>query len=412
MTNLEKFLAATEELESPTSFLEHAFYFAVSAALERRVFFGSASRPTFLNQYVLFVGPPAVGKGVAMREASRLLSKFPLVVYNSGNPEVVIDPNTNTPRQLFYRLPDAITFEQLIHELAGATTVFKPPQDADAAVTHASAYFLLEELSSLMRIGKAEDAARLLLNLYDCEPFTYATKKNGRAVLQHGCLNVIAGTVDTFLFNAEKSGILSEGILSRATVVYETRPRKANFFSHSMTPEQEKLIEDIQKHLAGLSQLYGAVKPSAEAAEWLTSFWQLETQRLQLYISPTVANYVSRRKIQGIKLAAAIHFADNFTMEIPLDAFKNAFLRLQQLEQGIVSLANKTGKNELFDLQDRFVTWIKNSADGQPHTEAIKYLMPHMDYNAMDGFFVKVQEAGLIIQTTDQNGNAVWKTAQ
>jgi hypothetical protein len=404
MTNYEKFQIVTEELESPDSYLYHAFHFAVSSALERRVFFGHPARPTYLNQYLLFVGPPAIGKGVAMREALRLLEHFPLTTLTG---DIILDPYTQKPRKLFYRLPDSTTFEQLVAELACSTVIFQPAGQADA-VSHASAYFLLEELSSIMRIGKSEDLCRLLLNLYDCQPFTYATKRSGRAVLEKGCLNFCAGTVEGFLTDAEKSGILAEGMLSRSIVVCESKARRHNFFSHTMNGDQEALLLDLQKHLWQLSRLHGPVGITEEAIEWLTSWWPTEAARIAAFDNDAVGQYFGRRKMHLIKLAAAIHFADSFDMTLTLPAFQRAADELRLLEPNVIQLAIRSGKNEVYQVQAKFYKWLQKEPAGRSLTEVLKWLQPHLAYQDSSNMLMQAQASG-DIEIIESNDGQIYR---
>jgi len=115
MTNFLKWKSLTSALESPDLFLDLSWYWAVATALERRVFYGDLSRPQFCNMFLLLVGPPAVGKGTAMREATKLLHAFPFVDDKGIGRK---DPITLEDEKLFRNLPDTLTFEKLIEIFA------------------------------------------------------------------------------------------------------------------------------------------------------------------------------------------------------------------------------------------------------------------------------------------------------
>ena len=143
MTNFLKWKSLTSALESPEIFLDLAWYWAVSTALERRVYFGDLSRPHFCNMFLLFVGPPAVGKGTSMREATKLLHVFNYTDERAPSEKIHLPPK----EKLFKLLPDNLTFEKLIDILAKspARAFITGPQ---TAASYTAYHFALEELSS------------------------------------------------------------------------------------------------------------------------------------------------------------------------------------------------------------------------------------------------------------------------
>lgn len=378
MTNHEKWQHLTKDLEAPQRFLDFAFYFAISAALERRVFFGDPARALYCNQYIMLVGPPGLGKGVSMREANHLLKKHDFRLPDNSP---IIDRNTKQPRKLFYQLPSAVTFEKLAFDFADATV---PYLRADGSIyAHASGYFLLEELSSLFRKNKSEDVARFLLNLYDNEPFDYKTRHHGTAEIKNGCLNLLTGFTHDFLRSAEENGLLGEGLFSRSLLVVEERPRQIKFHYSDLTADQLQCQTDLQNHLKSLSRIYGRIKESAETHEWLEEWWAEEFEHLLAFGDDKLMKFFSRRKVQMMKLAAAIHFSETAEeFEIPLAIYQQAAALIRDAEPGVIKISRRTGRNPQYSIQERILSWLK--VKPRQYHEVVKRFAHEVDINQLN----------------------------
>lgn len=379
MTNYQHFQCLTDGVNSPVNFLEAAWYFAVTTALERRVWFGDEQRALRTNQFILLVGPPAIGKGLALREAKRLLSRYPLT---DDRNQPIIDPLTHKERPRFYQLPDASSYEQLCHEVAESklTSSIKVDGIKIGEETHCSTYFCLEELSSLLRLKKSEDIARLLLNMYDGEPYKYKVlRTGGSAFLDNGCMNFLAGTTPDFLRNAEEQQMIGEGLASRFMMVVAHKPRYIRFGLPPMTDAQRKSQEHLQKWLYSLSFVRGEAKTTPDVDAWLQDWWAKEAEHLlQNYEDEKLANYFSRRQVQVIKLAIARHFGEHRTMTLTIDDFEFASNFVRALEMPIVNIAKVAGRNSLYSIQERFYRWLCKHP-GQTINEIMEKLSPDLE---------------------------------
>jgi len=366
MTNLEKWRVVTSQLETPDNFVDLAWYAAVLTALERRVFYGDLDRPHFINGFFLFVGKPSLGKGTIMREAAKLISKGLAPKNEAGGYEK--DPITGERRRLFQQMPDTVTFEQLISVIAKSTKTLKYGQPPDEkAYAHASVYFHLEELSSLLKPNKSEDVGRFLLTMYDCAPYTYSTKHHGTFVLKQPCLNFMAGTQVDYIRKAEQTGLLGEGLFSRFIICYEKTERQAVFEFGNLTDEQKQFKDELALWLANLSSLFGPLQyADSSVSSAMQKWWEDEKQYLNAFGDSKLANYFARRKDHVKRLAAAIHFSDSMDMIIPISAFRKAADLCRKVESTVIQLAALTGRNALFPLQERILAFIEVS----PRTNA------------------------------------------
>lgn len=398
MTNTEKWNFLTQDLEAPQVFLDAAWWFTISAALERRVFFGDIARPLFCNNYIFVVGPPGIGKGTSQREASQLIGKHELLLPDGTH---VLDKERR-PRGLFHKLPDTTTFEALVWDMASCTKgILKP----DGAVySHASAYFMLEELSSLFRKNKSEDVSRLLLNLYDCVEYEYRTKTKDTARIRNGCLNLLAGTTIDFIRTAESAGLLGEGLFSRALIVFADQPRKIQFNYSNLTPEQKQAQKELQEYVKSLSTLYGQIIVPPEVIEWQESWWEKEYARIRGYEDEKLLNFFSRRKLQVYKLTAALHYAESRDMEIPLATWIRAADVCKVYEQNVIRIARRTGKNQTYSVQEQCIRFIAQQP--RTHAEVVNFLAPQLEFMAIMNLLETLKAGNKI-----KEENALWKVA-
>lgn len=401
MTNFDKWKALTAQLEAPDLWLDMTWLFTVAASLERRVWFGDYDRGFFCNIFLALVGPPGKGKGTCMRESNKLLGKYGM---EDPNGNAIIDPVTAEPRRLFYSLGDTITFEKLILNLANVITPFRV---SDTHVyAHSSAYFALEELSSLMRPKKAEDVSRFLHNMYDCVPYKYDTVGRGQTIITNGCLNLIAGTQIDFLRRAEQEGMLTQGLFSRMIFAYADKRRQTVYDYGDLTPLQKQYQADLQEWLLGNSKLYGRIKTTPEIDEWNKNWWNEEAKYIDQYDDSKLAEFFSRRKDVHKKLAAAAHFGESRSMTIPLETYKKSADLCRTLESGVIKIAQRTGRNSAFPIAERLFAFIKQRP--RENHEIIRFLESEMDYLEIMNTLLMLEAGGRIMKAN--NEGTVWKT--
>lgn len=390
MTNYQHWQNFTAELESPDIFLDLSLYWAVGTALERRIHYGATGRKHFCNPFTLLVGPPAVGKGTAMRAATSLLEAY---YFEDENGRRRKDPITMQDELLFLRLPDTLTFERMI-ELIYKTpdrVIITGPKTAEGGKGF---YFSLEELSSLLKKNKTEDVGRFLINGYDGEAFRYSTRHHGDFTIKNYNIAFIAGTQVDFIRKLEAEGLAGEGLLSRFLIAYAREPRKRIFDYPPLTDDQKASQKHLREWIKNLAKLRGTISQSPEVAEWTQSWYEQEAQHLSQYADGKLSNYFARRKDQVKRLAAAIHFLESIDLSIPIAAFQEAARFLRLLESSVIRLVNQTGRNALYPIAERLVSDIKAAGvNGRTRAMVMGFLLPEMDFQEAEKTLQMLTEA-------------------
>ena len=399
MSNLDNWNLICSRLPSPQSYIDFGLYSMISAALQRRVWFYDPVMPVYPNQYIVFVGPPAIGKGLVLTKVEQLLRH-----HRYTRAGIV---KTNTGDELPYLFPmgaDSITFEQLLARLADSARKHILPAPENYYM-HTSFGFILQELSSLFK-QKTEDVVKFLIKAYDCDQYDYETKTQRKDRIRKLCLNFLAATQLDFLKDAHRSGIFGQGFGSRTTFIFETKRRFDSFhISYEITAEEKKAHDDLLAWLLQLSKLYGQISYSEETKQWLEDWYVNTHVAREEKAHEKLKDYLGRKKVILLKLAAAIHFSENLTMTIPLTTFQRSIELLDNVEKNMEAGLAITGKNELHVYARRMLNYIKERKE-VPKQDIILGFAADLDVDKIE-LCIRELEIGYGLRTRVKEGR-IW----
>ena len=155
--------------------------------------------------------------------------------------------------------------------------------------------------------------------------------------------------------------LLTEGIASRTMFIHETKNRFSTLLIPRFEPEQLRAKLDLLTRIKQLAlpSLYGQVTMTQEAEEYLTAWWKDEDSgKSRANRSIKLAPYYARKQLHVLKLAMAMHFSDNDTMEIGIETFKRAIYELAQIEATMhlaITLDNKNPQSSLARKMARYL---------------------------------------------------------
>lgn len=349
MTNYDKWARFTSNATSPQSWIDFGFYFLIGAALQRRVWLfgeGDDGGELYPNLYMVFVGRPGLGKGLITRPIARMMRHHKL------ENAVPLKTNIGTERpSLFPMGADSQTFEELMDDLAESIRrVLKPD---GRQYIHTSFCYVLEELDSLFK-RKTQDVCSFLKNAYDCGPYEYKTKHQGKFILRALCLSLLAGTQPDFFKDAQKTGLFGEGFFGRTLWIFEEQQRFSRFHNTTLDDEQKECEKELLSWIKRLSLVYGAVSYSEETASFLEDWIQVHDRRA-LTAHPRMREYLGRKKVIMLKLALAIHFSEEISFTLSLDTIKKALTMLEQIEPNLEAGLGCTGTNPMSAYFTRFI---------------------------------------------------------
>jgi len=306
VTNLERWRLMLKDKESPDSFINWGFHFLIASALQRRVWWGEEPA-VYPNIYVFLVAEPGIGKGMVLgpvkellafhklketeKSATQIYDAFCAKLFNktnanlSGEPhglEGVITPDKSKQSDdstlLFPLGANSTTYEQLVYDMARSTRIVQYNQTQPDGTskkrfyTHNTMSFVVPELASLIKT-RTENIVNFLHDTYDCvDPYEYRTKNMGKDNITKSCLNFIAGTTPHYMASAFDDKMLNEGMSARSFFIYAFSNRHFKFNVNSISEEQVRAKAELLVWLKQLSKLYGRVKFTGEAFEFI-QFW-------------------------------------------------------------------------------------------------------------------------------------------
>jgi hypothetical protein len=307
---------------SPESYITASWLFTIAACLQRRVWINSG-KIVFPNQYVWFIADPGVGKDIVkdVRETLGFYDKHGKpVAQTSGTPQYMYPISaTSTSREKFMdvlaRHPQFVASVQ-------------PPY------THASAAFILAELTSIFK-HQAQETMTFLLEGWDCSS-RYVDDKigAGERCITNLCVNIIGGTQPDTFSDIRGAKVIGSGFLRRSIMIYESVPRSRMFLIPPHTDDQLRSRMEFLKHTLKLSRLYGPVTLSPETLAYCTEWFSNESKWITNK-SPFLKDYYQSKQVHLMKVAMAYHFSESLEMEIQLPSMLAAMEFLKLVERNM-----------------------------------------------------------------------------
>lgn len=331
-TNLERWRYFLKDVESPDLFINWTFYATVSAALERRVCFKrwphiDFGRPLFANLYIIFIGPPGVGKSTAAAwsvDMFRTFGGFDNLENLSKRPINVAPSSTSLEGLYRFMVENARTMK--LQE----DWITKSGDPKKYCISSPIAFFAVDELATLFR-EQTDDVVNFLSQGFDCGDFHRQTKTQGVDFIKNMSVMLLGCATPDWVKTVSRNGLLKQGFAARTIFVWGGKKRHL-CATPEYTPEQMTHFRVIKEHIGKLLKLYGPVEPTPEAQAWINEWYTSGGEELPEGKNKILIDYYARRRAHLIKLAMVMHFADSLTLEITVEDCKRALALLEATE--------------------------------------------------------------------------------
>jgi hypothetical protein len=354
----------------------------ISAALQRRVWFGTENNALFPGSFfVVLVGGPGIGKSrIATWCGEPILRSFitGYVEGRDGKPKPV------------YKLPfsaDCTTFESMIEYLAKATRNFIYQSKTDPkprTYGHNTLCVLLaKEMASLFR-KNMDDISTLFRICYDAEHFHYATRTKGDFEIRNVCMSFLGCINFTDLKKIVRSGLVDNGFISRLIFVVEDFSRSNEPF-FEITEEKKKLFDEIREWIKQITEVKGELSYSSEARvfydRWYRTKFSREKERREFRFNKEAVldEYYARKDLHVQKLAVAIHFCKSISMVIEEDDLREALRELEKIELNMHKALMTGGSNELAVITQDILKFLGRKSEGASLNEILIELWSNAD---------------------------------
>lgn len=369
MTHLEHWQYYNKDIPTPAPWIDWGYYFIISAALQRRVWFSGGPWALYPNIYLTLVGPPGVGKGMILKPVKEVLTHYKLdplrkalkaakdiKMMESVDAQEFTDtivgsivdgtagfakkkPEEKEEKLLFPIAADATSYEALVRSMAKCTQWSDYKEQMPDGNTrlrkyfHCSMFFALEEISSLFE-KHAQKIQDFLLVAYDCgDKYRRETITRDVEIIKRPCLSFIGGTVPDFVKEVFDNRLLSSGFASRTFFLWGEESRFKKLLIPAPDSSQMASLDLILKHVKAISELYGALSFAPGVFEKLESWW--ETEDTTVNKNPRLQYYYSRKNIHTLKLAIIMHFCDKTNMVIDEEDANKAIAVLAKAEENM-----------------------------------------------------------------------------
>lgn len=405
MTNLAKWQHYTSRLTAPNIYIDMGFYALISQSLQRRVWYGGSedneAGKLYPNMYIVFVGPPAVGKSTVITRVRDLLQFHK---YEKGVPIKTSIGEEKPP--LFCLGADSLTFEELLDDIGRSKRIMLTADKK--TYFHCSYGFCIEELDSLLT-KKAEQVMRFLKNGFDCDQYERRTKHQGVVLLRRLCVNLLAGTQGDFFREAAETGLFGQGFASRSLWIFQNRPRGHAFHLGEIDEAQLVSKKDLQIWLLHLSQLYGKITYSTECAHWLEDWHAREIAPALDNATGRMAEWYGRKKVNMQKIAAAMHFGESLDLEMQQPTFERAIHVVNEIEKSLSNGFSAAGRNVLHASTQRIQSYIRSRATGASRQSIILDFSGDLTMAEIDVCLQELKEGHNLREFNDGNGKPIYK---
>lgn len=305
---IDSFLEYTEILPSPPLMRKWAAISFVAAAMERKIWVRTYGSNLYPHLYVLLVGPPGVGKGVALGAGEDIVREVT---------ELQVGPTDMTAASLIDALNASVR-----------RLVLRGPEPV---VEFNSMMVISRELGVLIPAWETS-LMNNLTDIWDGRPVDQQRRgKDLRIKILAPQINLLGATTPSYLNEVMPAGAWDQGFISRTIMVYSGDRTQPNPFAEEDTGGLlGRLRGDLLHDLKSIANEYGQMgftRPAAAAIQaWIKAGQPPEPSHLKLQ------HYNSRRLTMLLKLCMIVSMSKRTSRVIELDDYATALNLLIEVE--------------------------------------------------------------------------------
>jgi hypothetical protein len=325
----------------PQIFHKWAAIMAVGVSLGRRVWIERGHFKVFPNLYVLLVGEPGTGKGVACSLLQDILQK-------SGYEYFAADRSSK--EKFLQDLADGIDFNRGSMEGLLENELFDDAKESGNDEPK-ECFALAEELQDFLGQNNMDFIAFLTKVWSQSGPYRYRIKTGRSVVISDPCINILGGTTSSNFALTFPPEVSSQGFLARLilvsgefTGVRETWP----------PPINQELRDSLANFLGGIShELTGGISLSRELYLGLDEL----NKEFGGIDDPRFKDYNSRRFTQLLKLIT-INAAARGSLTLSIEDIERADELLRETERWMSKALGSFGKAKNADIANKVIQYL------------------------------------------------------
>lgn len=373
---LDAYIEYVAETEAPDNYKVWCGLTALGATLKRNVFMRRGRYKIFPNQYVVLVGPPGIGKGVAMNDALELVK------------------TANTA----HFIEDRATAERVQELLATGfqSAITTPAGTLQMGIDHC-AYAVAPELSVFL--GASEWSLQFFCSLWDKNEFSYDTKKNKNITIRENCFGLLGACTPDYIrkLNKDSMAAIGGGFTSRTIFAFANKKsRSIPWPSDTTHISKDDLVNDL-KYMALLK---GDFKFTNEAKKKFTDFYTANDSIADTFESEVLTNFRARMPSHILKNAILLSISESDSLLVEEHHIDTAMNLVFEIFKTLDITFRGVGESDLAEATDRVMKFIE--ARGKiavSRTEILRANIRHITDEDLSRVLYTLKTIGFCIET-------------
>lgn len=329
---IEGWLQYRDNSEAPTIYNKWVAISMIASVLERKVFL-RWDKLIYPNFYIVLVGPPAGGKGVAMGPGRDVLDDMSIRI-----------------------AADATTKEKLAMRLQEASDDYQSSETGELMSQSAMTIYS-EEFTVFLGYGNQE-MMPWLCDWYDCKKkWDYQTKHQNDTTVNNLWLNIIGATTPELLQDVLPRESFGSGLNSRIMFIFASGREKMVLFPFAKEG-QEELLEKLKNDLQLIRLMRGEYIPSESYLKGWEK-WYPAQRNFQLGGDPRMAGYVGRRPTHIHKLAMVINASRDGNLILEEEDLNRAIEYMKEAENRMLQTFAGIGRSSTAPITSAVLSFIR-----------------------------------------------------
>jgi hypothetical protein len=317
-----------QETEPAKIFDKWVGYSVIASALRRKVSLQLGRLIYFPNIYVVLVAEPGVArKTQAIKYGVNFLNTIP---------DIRLSADSSTKEAM----TDDMEGSGLDELMVDGTTL-----------RHSSLNIISKEFESFL--GQKKENTRMLTaltDLFDCpDDWSSRTRHGTSNKIINPWVNLLAATTPDSLASSLPSSAVGGGLTSRIMFIWADKKKKSVAIP-SMTEEEVKLKERLEKDLYRISRMSGNLNMTAECIKKWTAWYDLfdeDESGNRICKDKSFSGWYSRKPTYIIKIAILRSAAESSSLIIEWRHVEEAIEAIREVEYSMGNAFKAIGKSEI-----------------------------------------------------------------
>lgn len=383
---IDAFLTYADHSEIPREYLTWAAISTIASSIKLNCFIWYRGIKFFPNQYIIFVGPPGIGKDEAINKIRPIVEEAQSINYIK---------DWHTPQEII---------EEINNGWGGLGINIRPGNVIGGSLnTDHTCTILVPELAVFLQ--QYENMHTLLCAWWNQDCFEYKTKNNGKISIKNMSVNLLGGCVPDYVRTMSKDSLapITSGFTARTIFVYATDKYQllADNFG-SPTTDKTKLKKELVNDLQHICQnIKGEISLDDEAKKlWKTKYG--EHNKRGNNDSDASQNFKARISSHIVKTAIAISISESDSLQITRDQLARAIGLIEGVRDKVDIVFRSVGESSLASSQRKILDYL-DAVGLASYDNILRHMYRDATEEQVTTILILLKKVGMIIET--QQGN-------